>query len=42
VAEVYGPDARHQLELAWTVHSTFERHTGGIDVDWYIERLKQT
>jgi len=37
VAEVYGPDPQRRLELARTVRSTFERTTGVVDVDWYVE-----
>jgi multidrug efflux pump subunit AcrB len=37
VAEVYGPDANRRLEIARTVHTTFERTPGVVDIDWYVE-----
>jgi multidrug efflux pump subunit AcrB len=37
VAEVYGPDADRRLDLARTVLTTFERTTGVVDADWYVE-----
>ena len=37
VAEIYGPDAERRLELARQVRSLFERTSGVVDVDWYVE-----
>ena len=37
VAEVYGPDEARRLELARTVRSTFEKTSGVVDVDWYVD-----
>jgi multidrug efflux pump subunit AcrB len=37
VAEVYGPDPDRRLDVARAVRSTFERTSGVVDVDWYVE-----
>jgi multidrug efflux pump subunit AcrB len=37
VAEVYGPDAGRRRDLAGQVKSIFERTSGVVDVDWYVE-----
>ena len=37
VAEVYGPSADQRQELARQVLDIFERATGVVDVDWYVE-----
>jgi multidrug efflux pump subunit AcrB len=37
VAEVYGPDAKQQVQIAAQVKSIFQQTVGVVDVDWYIE-----
>jgi multidrug efflux pump subunit AcrB len=37
VAEIYGPDAERQLEVAAQVREIFETTPGIVDVDWYVE-----
>ncbi len=37
VAEVYGPDRASQLEAARRIKEIFERTSGVVDVDWYVE-----
>ncbi|MCI0625531.1 MAG: efflux RND transporter permease subunit [Acidobacteria bacterium] len=37
VAEVYGPDYARQIELAREIRSIFEKTSGVVDVDWYVE-----
>ncbi len=37
VAEVYGPDEARRLEVARTVRTAFEKTTGVVDVDWYVD-----
>lgn len=37
VAEVYGPDAEHRLQLARKIKEIFETTPGVVDVDWYRE-----
>ena len=37
VAEVYGPDAARRLALAQQIRSTFEKTSGVVDVDWYVD-----
>jgi multidrug efflux pump subunit AcrB len=37
VAEVYGPDARRRQEVARQVKTVFEKTSGVVDVDWYVE-----
>jgi multidrug efflux pump subunit AcrB len=37
VAEVYGPDAKTQTELAAKVKDIFRKTPGVVDVDWYME-----
>jgi multidrug efflux pump subunit AcrB len=37
VAEVYGPDPERRLALAQQVRAIFERTSGVVDVDWYVE-----
>jgi multidrug efflux pump subunit AcrB len=36
VAEVYGPDAKRQLELAGQIKNIFQQTPGVVDVDWYV------
>jgi multidrug efflux pump subunit AcrB len=37
VAEVYGPDAARRQAVAKDVRRVFEKTTGVVDVDWYVE-----
>ena len=37
VAEIYGPDETRRLALAREVRGIFERTTGVVDIDWYVE-----
>jgi len=37
VAEVYGPDYQHQIELAKKIKHIFQTTPGVVDVDWYVE-----
>jgi multidrug efflux pump subunit AcrB len=37
VAEVYGPAQHGQIEIARQIRNIFERTTGVVDVDWYVE-----
>ena len=37
VAEIYGPEAAGQLELAKNLKDVFESTPGVVDVDWYVE-----
>ena len=37
VAEIYGPDAQRQLEVAKQVREVFETTPGIVDVDWFVE-----
>ena len=42
VAEIYGPDETRRLALAREVRGIFERTTGVVDIDWYVEELQPT
>ncbi len=42
VAEIYGPDESQRLALAREVRGIFERTTGVVDIDWYVEELQPT
>ena len=37
VAEIYGPDLDGQTQVAQRVKSIFQRTTGVVDTDWYVE-----
>jgi multidrug efflux pump subunit AcrB len=37
VAEVYGPDYDRQVEIAHQIRSIFDKTSGVVDVDWYVE-----
>jgi multidrug efflux pump subunit AcrB len=37
VAEIYGPAQRGQIEIARQIRDTFEKTSGVVDVDWYVE-----
>ena len=37
VAEVYGPDYKGQIDLAWKIKQIFQTTPGVVDVDWYVE-----
>ena len=37
VAEVYGPDAGRRTEVAAQIKTIFERTSGVVDADWYVE-----
>jgi multidrug efflux pump subunit AcrB len=37
VAEIYGPDLEHRVEIASEVREIFETTPGIVDVDWWIE-----
>ena len=37
VAEIYGPDEARRLGLARDVRHLFERTSGVVDIDWYVE-----
>jgi multidrug efflux pump subunit AcrB len=37
VAEIYGPDYERQKEIALQVQDIFEKTSGVVDVDWYME-----
>jgi multidrug efflux pump subunit AcrB len=37
VAEVYGPDYNRQIEVARQIRSIFDKTSGVVDVDWYVE-----
>ncbi|MBZ5534557.1 MAG: efflux RND transporter permease subunit [Acidobacteriia bacterium] len=38
VAEVYGPDYGRQIEIARQIRDIFDKTSGVVDVDWYMER----
>ena len=40
VAEVYGPDEQRRIELARTIRSAFDKTTGVVDVDWYVDAAR--
>ena len=42
VAEIYGPDEENRLALAARVKQIFEKTSGVVDVDWYVEELQPT
>jgi multidrug efflux pump subunit AcrB len=42
VAEIYGPTEEARLALAEEVKAVFQRTTGVVDVDWYIEGPQPT
>ena len=37
VAEVYGPDYDRQVEIARQIRDIFDKTSGVVDVDWYVE-----
>jgi len=37
VAEVYGPDYNRQIEIAHQIRDIFDKTSGVVDVDWYVE-----
>ncbi|TAN41684.1 MAG: efflux RND transporter permease subunit [Nitrospirae bacterium] len=37
VAEVYGPDFERQLGVAREIKGVFEKTSGVVDIDWYVE-----
>ena len=37
VAEVYGPDATGQIDVARQIKQIFQKTPGVVDVDWYVE-----
>ena len=37
VAEVYGPDYTTQIEVAKQIKQVFQKTSGVVDVDWYVE-----
>jgi multidrug efflux pump subunit AcrB len=37
VAEIYGPAQRGQIEIARQVRNIFEKASGVVDVDWFVE-----
>jgi len=37
VAEVYGPNYDRQIEIAHQIQDIFDRTSGVVDVDWYVE-----
>jgi len=37
VAEVYGPDYNRQIEVAKQIKDIFDKTSGVVDVDWYVE-----
>jgi multidrug efflux pump subunit AcrB len=37
VAEVYGPDYDRQIEIAQQIRGIFDKTSGVVDVDWYVE-----
>ena len=37
VAEVYGPNYDRQIEIARQIRSIFDKTSGVVDVDWYVE-----
>ena len=37
VAEVYGPDAKQQVQIASQIKGIFQTTPGVVDVDWYVE-----
>ena len=37
VAEVYGPDATGQIDVARQIKQIFQQTSGVVDVDWYVE-----
>ena len=37
VAEIYGPDYNRQIEIAHQIRSIFDKTSGVVDVDWYVE-----
>ena len=40
VAEVYGPDEQRRIDLARTIRSAFDKTTGVVDVDWYVDAAR--
>ncbi|HVJ09191.1 MAG TPA: efflux RND transporter permease subunit [Acidisarcina sp.] len=42
VAEIYGPDAAGQFDVARQVKQIFQKTTGVVDVDWYVEDPQPT
>ena len=42
VAEIYGPDAAGQLDVARRVKQVFQQTAGVVDVDWYVEDPQPT
>jgi multidrug efflux pump subunit AcrB len=41
VAEVYGPEQHGQIDIARQVRGLFEKTSGVVDVDWYVEDDQQ-
>jgi multidrug efflux pump subunit AcrB len=41
VAEIYGPDYERQREIALQVRDIYEKTSGVVDVDWYMEEQLQ-
>ena len=37
VAEIYGPDYNRQIEIAHQIRGIFDKTSGVVDVDWYVE-----
>src|SRR5207342_1013822 len=37
VAEIYGPDAARRMDVAAEVRGIFDRTSGVVDTDWYVE-----
>lgn len=37
VAEIYGPHFKRQIEIAGEIKSIFQKTSGVVDVDWYVE-----
>jgi multidrug efflux pump subunit AcrB len=37
VAEIYGPDYSRQIEVARQIRDIFDKTSGVVDVDWYVE-----
>ena len=37
MAEVYGPDYERQIEIARQIRDIFDKTSGVVDVDWYVE-----
>ena len=40
VAEVYGPDEQRRIDLARTIRAAFDKTTGVVDVDWYVDAAR--